>query len=260
MKILGDCQGKIKNRLTIAPLLIIFIPYGKGAPSTTGKTMKTPKKLKNWLYSRVYPRLLTGIIRFITATLRIETIGEESALDVRRKNRRIVYTVWHGRHFLVIPKLGSPAVCVLTSTSRDGTLLADILKRFGFNIIPGSSHKSPVRALLTSIQRMKEGKDLLFAVDGPTGPIYEFKPGALFVAKKADAFIVPLTFSYKPAICFKSWDRYMFPLPFSKAKMVFGETFKPSDDLTDEVVERERLQIQETMNRLTSDADRLVGY
>jgi lysophospholipid acyltransferase (LPLAT)-like uncharacterized protein len=52
----------------------------------------------------------------------------------------------------------------------------------------------------------------------------------------------------------------MFPLPFAKAKMVFGESFKPSNDLTDEVVERERLQIQETMNRITSEADRLFGY
>jgi hypothetical protein len=222
--------------------------------------MKTSKKVEDWLYTHVYPRLLTGFIRFITATLRIEKIGEESTREIRLKNSRIVYTVWHGRHFLVIPEFGSPDVCVLTSTSRDGTLLADILKRFKFNIIPGSSHKSPVRALLTSIQRMKEGKDLIFAVDGPTGPIYEFKPGALFVAKKADAFIVPVTFSYKPAIRFKSWDRYMLPLPFAKAKMVFGEPFRPSDDLTDEVVERERLQTQESMNRLTSEADRLAGY
>jgi lysophospholipid acyltransferase (LPLAT)-like uncharacterized protein len=222
--------------------------------------MKKSKKLKNWLYLHVYPRILTGIIRIITATLRIETIGEDRVRVLRMQNHRIVYTLWHGRHFLVIPRLGSPDICVLTSTSRDGTLLADILKRFGFNIIPGSSHKSPVRALLTSIQRMKEGMDLIFAVDGPTGPIYEFKPGALFVAKKADAFIVPVSFSYKPAVIFKSWDRYMLPLPFAKSKMVFGEPFRPSKDLSDDVVESERLQLQETIQRLTSEADLMAGY
>jgi len=222
--------------------------------------MKTSKKLKNWLYSRIYPRLLTGIIKMIFATLRIEAVGEDRILDLRAQNHRIVYTVWHGRHFLVIPRFSSPRVCVLTSTSRDGTLLADILKRFGYAIIPGSSHKSPVRALLTSIQRMKEGMDLIFAVDGPTGPIYEVKPGALFVAKKADAFIVPVSFSYKPAIVFKSWDRYMLPLPFAKATMVFAEPFRPSRDLSDDIVESERLRLQETINRLTSEADRLAGY
>lgn len=222
--------------------------------------MKKSKKLKNWLYLHVYPRLLTGFIRIITATLRIEAVGENPVRDLKTKNRRIVYTVWHGRHFLVIPWFSSPDVCVLTSTSRDGTLLADILRKFGYNIIPGSSHKSPVRALLTSIQRMKEGKDLIFAVDGPTGPLYEVKPGALFVAKKADAFIVPVSFSYKPAIIFHSWDRYMLPLPFAKAKMVFAEPFLPSKDLSDDVVERERLHLQETIKRLTSEADLMAGY
>jgi lysophospholipid acyltransferase (LPLAT)-like uncharacterized protein len=222
--------------------------------------MKPAKKLQNWLYAYAYPPLLSGLIRVITATLRIRTIGEEKILDLKKQNRRIVYAVWHGRHFLVIPRFGSPDTCVLTSTSRDGTLLADVLKRFGFLTIPGSSHKSPVRALLTSIQRIKEGKDLIFAVDGPTGPIYRVKPGALFVAKKSGAFIVPITFSYKPSVVFKSWDRYMLPHLFARVWLVFGEPFQPTDDLAEEGVERERLRLEETLNRLTAEADRLAGY
>jgi len=246
--------------LTIVFLLPIFSPLFSIALSNAKNAMKRSKKLKNWLYLHVYPRILTGFIKIITATLRIEAVGEDRVRDLRTQNHRIVYAVWHGRHFLIIPRFASPEVCVLTSTSRDGTLIADILMRFGFNIIPGSSHKSPVRALLTSIQRMKEGKDLIFAVDGPTGPIYEVKPGALFVAKKADAFIVPVSFSYKPAVIFKSWDRYMLPLLFAKTTVVFGEPFRPSTDLSDEVVERERLHVQETLKRLTSEADLMAGY
>jgi lysophospholipid acyltransferase (LPLAT)-like uncharacterized protein len=222
--------------------------------------MRPPRKLQNWLYAHAYPPILSGIIRIINATLRIRAVGDEAILELKKRDRRIVYALWHGRHFLVIPRFGSPDTCVLTSTSRDGALVADILKRFGFNIIPGSSHKSPVRALLTSIQRIKEGKDLVFAVDGPTGPIYRAKPGALFVAKKAGAVIVPVSFSYKPALVFNSWDRYMIPYPFAKVKLVFGEPFAPSDDPSDEAVEGERLRLETTLNRLTSEADRLAGY
>jgi lysophospholipid acyltransferase (LPLAT)-like uncharacterized protein len=225
-----------------------------------GNRMKKSKKIENWLYSHVYPRLLAGLITCIHATLRVRTAGDERVRDLRAENRRIVFAIWHGRHFMVIPRLGSPNVCVLTSTSRDGTLIADILKKFGFLIVPGSSHKSPVRALLLSIQRLREGKDLIFAVDGPTGPIYEVKPGALFVAKKADAVIVPVTFSSKPAVVFKSWDRYMLPLPFAKTSWLYGEPFRPTDDPSDAAVENERVDLQNKLNRLTVEADRLAGY
>lgn len=260
MKILGDCQGKIQEQIDNQKKNIyLFIASVDPLPKP-GYTMKTSKRLQNWLYAHAYPLILTGMIRGINLTLRIRTAGEDRILELKRQNRRIVYAIWHGRHFLVVPRFGSPEVCVLTSTSRDGTLIADIMKRFGFNIIPGSSHKSPVRALLTSIQRIKEGKDLIFGVDGPTGPIYRVKPGALFVAKKAGAFIVPLSISYKPAVVFKSWDRYMFPHPFAKVSLVFGEPFRPSNDVAEDGVERERLQLEETLNRLTSEADLLAGY
>jgi lysophospholipid acyltransferase (LPLAT)-like uncharacterized protein len=260
MKILGDCQGKIQEQIDNQKKNIYLFTASVNPLPKPGNTMKISKRLQNWLYAHAYPLILTGMIRGINVTLRIRTAGEDRILELKRRNRRIVYALWHGRHFLVIPRFGSPDICVLTSTSRDGTLIADILKRFGSNIIPGSSHKSPVRALLTSIQRIKEGKDLIFAVDGPTGPIYRVKPGALFVAKKAGAVIVPVSFSYKPALVFNSWDRYMLPYPFAKVRLVFGAPFQPSDDLSEEVVERERLQLEETLKRLTSEADLLAGY
>jgi lysophospholipid acyltransferase (LPLAT)-like uncharacterized protein len=217
------------------------------------------KTLQNWLYLKVYPPILEFMIRIIYATLRVRVIGEEKILELKKQNRRIVYAVWHGRHFLVIPILRNKDISVLTSTSRDGTLLADILKRFGFNTIPGSSHKSPVRALLTSIQRIKEGKDLLFAVDGPTGPIYEVKPGALFVAQKSGACIVPVALSYKPAFVFKSWDRYMLPHLFARAWLIYGEPGRHGDAGGGEDIEHERLLLEETLARLTSEADLMAG-
>ena len=200
------------------------------------------------------------MIKMITISLRIDIIGDKKILDLRGKNQRLMFAIWHGRHFLIISRLRFPDTSVLTSTSRDGKLIADILKKFGFDIIPGSSHRSPVRALLTSIQKMRGGKNLIFAVDGPTGPIHQSKPGALFVAKKADAFIVPVSFSSKPAVIFNSWDRFMLPLPFAKTCLLFGEPFKPSDDLSQETIHMESLELQNMLNALTLEADRQVGY
>lgn len=218
------------------------------------------QRLKTWIYQRILPGLIAGSVKIINKSLRIEMLGMERVRELRNNNRRIVFVVWHGRHFMVIPSLRAPNASVLSSTSRDGKLLADVLVRFGYDIIPGSSHKSPVRALLVCIQKIKDGNDLILAVDGPTGPIHEFKPGALFVATKSDAVIVPLSYSSKWCVVFNSWDRFMLPLPFSKTVMIFGEPVRPSGDLSEGAVEKERLELQNTVNRLMDEADRKAGF
>jgi lysophospholipid acyltransferase (LPLAT)-like uncharacterized protein len=204
--------------------------------------------------------MIAGAVRLITATLRIERVGMEPIEDYRRSNRRILFAFWHGRHFLMIPCLYAANVNVLTSTSRDGRLLADVLRNFGYDIIPGSSHKSPVRALLACVNRMREGQDVVFAVDGPTGPIHVVKPGAVFVAAKAGASIIPVVFSCKPCAVFHSWDKFMLPLPFSKAVLLGGAPIAPPENTREEAIETVRLTLEDTLNSLLREADRRIGY
>lgn len=221
--------------------------------------MSFKKKIRNWLYTHVYPGLITGAIRLITATLRIERVGIEPIDEYRCSNRRILFAFWHGRHFLMIPCLYSPNVSVLTSTSRDGRLLADVLRNFGYDSIPGSSHKSPVRALLACVNRIREGKDVVFAVDGPTGPIHKVKPGAVFVAAKSGASIIPVVFSCKPCAVFNSWDKFMLPLPFGKAVLLGGPPIPPPQKSDGESIELIRRTLEDTLNSLLAEADRRVG-
>jgi lysophospholipid acyltransferase (LPLAT)-like uncharacterized protein len=225
-----------------------------------GNAMSLRKKIRNRLYSSVYPGLITGAIRLITATLRIERVGTEPIEEYRRSNRRILFAFWHGRHFLMIPCLSAPNISVLTSTSRDGRLLADVLRNFGYDTIPGSSHKSPVRALLACINRMREGRDVVFAVDGPTGPIHVVKPGAVFVAAKSGASIIPVVFSCKPCAVFHSWDRFMLPLPFGKAVLLGGKPIEPPSDGSESAIQAACRTLEDTLNSLRDEADRRVGH
>ncbi|MDM7925983.1 MAG: lysophospholipid acyltransferase family protein [bacterium] len=221
--------------------------------------MSFKKKIRNWLYAAVYPGMITGAIRLITATLRIERVGIEPIDEYRRSNRRILFAFWHGRHFLMIPCLYAPNVSILTSTSRDGRLLADVLRNFGYDSIPGSSHKSPVRALLACVNRIREGQDVVFAVDGPTGPIHSVKPGAVFVAAKSGASIIPVVFSCKPCAVFNSWDKFMLPLPFGKAVLLGGTPIPPPEKSDSESIESIRRTLENTLNSLMAEADRRVG-
>ena len=226
--------------------------------------------LEAWAYSHLLPGILAIFIRLICISLRVRWIGDEPMRKLRTIREPVVFAFWHGRHFMLIhsfrwrkiaARLGRwkfRRISIMTSTSRDGRLLADILKKFGYGNIPGSSHKSPVRALLLAVQKIRHGDDLAFAVDGPTGPLHRVKPGALFVAKKAEAWIIPLTFSSRSAWTFRSWDRFMLPRPFAKILLLVGEPYKPSQDFSETEVESERLMLEATLERLTEEADRMA--
>jgi len=75
------------------------------------------------------------------------------------------------------------------------------------------------------IRAVKSGRSAAFTVDGPSGPIYEAKPGALLLAAKSGAAILPFSISLERCWRLKSWDRIEIPKPFTRAVVVIGERF-----------------------------------
>lgn len=215
-------------------------------------------KTIDWLYHNILPTLAWGAINSLSVTLRIQTAGEDQIETLRRNKQRLIYAFWHGRQFLLVRYMSKKNLVIMSSTSRDGILQANILQKFGYEIVPGSSAKSPVRALIGSIQKMREGFDPAIAVDGPTGPIYKVKPGALYLAKKMNAPIIPMTFSANPAVTLKSWDKYLLPKPFSRTAIVFGKPFYPSPKLDDKTMEQECNLIGEKLDQITEMADNIT--
>lgn len=212
------------------------------------------EKMINFLYCKIYPPLLYGFIKAITSTLKIKIIGKEHYDRLRKTNQRILIVFWHGRLFLMISVLQAPNHAVVVSSSRDGMLIAHVLERFHYHRIWGSSDRSPVKVLLSGLDHIKKGFNIGFTVDGPKGPIHKVKPGALYLAQKSDAWILPVSFSAKPAFIFHSWDRFLLPFPFAKAVFVFGKPFKPSEDIL-----HESLYLEQILNQLTQEADKIVG-
>lgn len=212
-------------------------------------------KTTDWIYFNILPTLAWGAINSLSVTLRIQTVGKDQIESMRKNRQRLIYTFWHGRQFLLVRYMSNKNLVIMSSTSRDGILQANILQKFGYEIVPGSSAKSPVRALIGSIQKMREGFDPAIAVDGPTGPIYKVKPGALYIAKKMNAPIIPLTFSANPAVTLKSWDRYLLPKPFARGVIVFGKPFYPSPKLDDKIIEQECNLLGKMLNQITKMAD-----
>jgi len=215
-------------------------------------------KWKDWTYTYLFPPLIWAFLHIVYNSLKMRSIGEEKILELNRKGQKLVYVFWHGQNFILIKYMAGRSISIIASPSRDGRLLADVLRMFGYGIIPGSSDKSPIRAIIQSLRTMRAGRDMAVAVDGPKGPVHQMKPGALFLAKKMNAPIVPLADSAFPAWTFRSWDRFFLPRPFARSVLVFGDPIRVSPDFSEETVQKEIRKIESELDRLTASANRIT--
>ena len=141
---------------------------------------------------------------------------------------------------------------VLTSPSRDGQIIVEVMKRFGVHSIRGSTNKSPVKALRESINCLQDQNrgDLAVTPDGPRGPSRVMKLGAIKVAQMADVPIMPITISYSKCIELKTWDNFQIPLPFSRVSVVLHEFHWISKSITKEEIGESALAIEKVLKSL----------
>ena len=79
------------------------------------------------------------------------------------------------------------------------------------------------RALLGLVRELEADIDLAITPDGPRGPARSFAPGALVVAQRVGAPILPIAVSASRAWHLRSWDRFMIPKPFSRVNVTYSE-------------------------------------
>ena len=107
-------------------------------------------------------------------------------------------------------------MCGLVSSSRDGAWLAALFGFFGVKCARGSTTRHGARAMVEMIRIMRnENSSVFITPDGPQGPRYKAKSGALAVARGAESRIMLLKLTPRRYFSLKTWDKFMIPLPFS---------------------------------------------
>ena len=151
--------------------------------------------------------------------------------------------------------IGTGGVIIPASESRDGDIQAVVLRRFGFEVVRGSSKRKGGRALLGMVDGLRRGKDIALAVDGPRGPICEVKQGVTYLAGKLDKPIIPVATGAKRRwILEKIWDKYMLPVPFTNGVVVYGRPVIVQGT-SEEELEAKRKELQTALNDVTNEAD-----
>ncbi|MEE8219559.1 MAG: hypothetical protein V3R43_02880 [bacterium] len=63
---------------------------------------------------------------------------------------------------------------------------------------------------------------------------------------------MPTCFAARRRVVFNSWDRFVLPLPFSRAVVIYGEPFTVGPDNDGEAA---RLTLEERLNAITCQAE-----
>ena len=97
-------------------------------------------------------RILSSIgwvlISLWSRTIRMQFVNKSVPDRLASEGKNFIYAFWHGRQFLLFHSHRHTGVVINASESRDGEIQAGILKRFGFNVVRGSSKRKGERALL----------------------------------------------------------------------------------------------------------------
>jgi len=182
-------------------------------------------------------------------------VNEEIPSRLKAEGKNFIYAFWHGRQFLLFHSHRDSGVIIPASESRDGEIQARILRRFGFEVVRGSSKRKGDRALLGMVDGLRKGKNVALAVDGPRGPVYEAKQGIAYLAGKLNKPIVPVGAGAKRYwILEKVWDKYQLPVPFTTGIVVYGEPIMVSG-ISEDHLETKRQELGTALNRLMAQAD-----
>lgn len=189
-------------------------------------------------------------ITLLTRTLRITQVNAEVLKRCQGEGKAIIAAMWHGEQFLVYRLQRRMKVAVMSSLSADGEIQSGILRRFGYEVVRGSSSRGGARALVEMLRKIREGYAAFFAVDGPRGPLHDVKPGVIYLAEKTGGAIIPVSArAERYTTLTKSWDKYMLPHPFSRAVIIYGNPLDVTGD-----IERGRQALGEALAALSEQA------
>jgi lysophospholipid acyltransferase (LPLAT)-like uncharacterized protein len=190
-------------------------------PSPSPAPAPEVQHLSGWRRVVLWPFGL--LVRLWIATLRIEETPED-VRNFTKCDEPIAMVLWHNRLFLAAMifrryRRGKP-MYALVSASRDGAWLDAFFSLIGLSTVRGSSHRFGREAATALVEALRQGHDVGITPDGPKGPMYEFKPGALIVTRRTRTPMLLVGADFDSAWRLRrSWDRFYLPKPFSKIRM-----------------------------------------
>lgn len=212
--------------------------------------------------------ILAAYMVLVKYTTRWTIERQENVQHIIEGGKGAIGLTWHSRFLMLNAgwKRSYQKPHILISLSRDGALVAYTARSLGLKTIRGSARKAgsqkakggsaAIRGMMSALEN--DGA-IVITPDGPRGPRQRMGMGPVGLARLSGAPIVSITFAVRNRIQFKSWDRFVLPLPFGRGIIIWGTPLTIPADASDEDLENYKKQIEDEMNNLLRDADTRMG-
>lgn len=215
-------------------------------------------KLSDRLLLKLVPLSAVWVMRLLNLSIKRDIIGADKLRSAWERGEHVIIPFWHDQLLLLVFGYPGKHAKLLISSSKDGELLARTMKYFDHDTVRGSSTRGGRAAFKKMLELCQEKVDIVLTPDGPRGPRHELKDGVVQLARMSGRPVMPLAFVCSRGHRFKSWDRFLFPYPFSRGVYSFGDPiYFDKQEGVDEF--RERLKKAMHDNQQRAEA-RLESY
>ncbi len=211
------------------------------------------------LYRTLLP-LGLALLRLIWRWCRVKTVlGEEHIARTLQIAPSFIPVYWHQHQLFCVKHLLEQRAAglklgFLISPSVDGEIGAMLVQALGGVAIRGSSSYTGARALRDYYQALKlQGLSPAITPDGPRGPAWKFKPGAILLAQLSQRPMIPMAYAASRAWKIQ-WDRFVIPKPFANIAIAVGEPVYVPRGLDAEALASLQLEMEQRLLKLFEQA------
>ena len=217
-----------------------------------------------FLYKMLVP-LGLSVARLVWRWSRVvRVIGAQHIIAVLARAPSFIPVYWHQHQLFCVKHLleqrgAGLKLGFLISPSVDGEIGAMVVRSLGGEVIRGSSTHTGARALRDYYQALTRlGVSPAITPDGPRGPPWKFKPGAVLLAQLSGRPMIPLSFAASRAWKIK-WDRFVIPWPLSRVVIAVGEPVYVAKGLDAQGLTRLQLEMEGKLRALFEEAHGALG-
>ena len=230
--------------------------------TTRSSRRMTPLRRFVW---NVLVTLGLGLIRTWWRTCKVvSVVGEQHLTAALQRVPSVLPVFWH-QHLLFCSKYlldqssRGMKIGFLISPSVDGELGAMAAARLGAVAIRGSSTHTGARTLRDFYEALvKQNVSAVVTPDGPRGPRFQFKSGAIVLSQMSGRPLLPMAYAASHATTFH-WDKFVLPWPFARIVIAIGEPRQVPKSLDAAGVERWQRELAQDMHGLYQQARAALG-
>ena len=212
------------------------------------------KLLKHFIVQQLLAFIAFIYILLVKVTSNIKYENIDSPTKYWQNKKPFILAFWHGQlmTFSYTWKINKK-LNILASSHSDGRFGASIARYFKVNNIPISSDSNNL-SLRPIFKILNSNNYIAITPDGPRGPKEKVSEGIIKIAKISKVPIIPVGFGSSKNFCLKSWDSFLITLPFSKCRIVWGDSITIPENLEDQEIATYKKIIEEKINECVKKA------